>query len=289
MKLAYFIMAHKNPQQVRRLVDVMYDPNHYYLIHFDQKAAAECHALSRELAASYPNIYAMPSMNCWWGGFSLADVVLRAIEYLVPAADDWSMFINVSGQDFPLCSQEAVVDYLRDKQEYNFIECFDPQNVWLDEGPRNYRVGLELSGRTGILEIPRLRINRDFLIGGRRVYGGAAWYIFNRPFCEYLTTAREVQMYRSFFKHVPHSAENFFQTVIMHSPFRASIIQDYKRQINWSENRSNPKIYTVADYDELTRSDAFFARKFDDAVDTQIMTLLTRRLMDASQPAMMLA
>lgn len=282
MKLAYFIMAHKNPNQVRRLVETIYTPQHYYLIHFDQKSPSDCHELAKELAATYPNIYHMPSMYCWWGGFSLSDLVFRSIQQLLTIAQDWQMFINISGQDFPLCSQEEIVAYLSDKQEHNFIEVFDPTKVWLDEGPRNHRVGLELPFRPGILEIPRLRINRDFLIGNVPVYGGAAWFIFSYAFCKYLVQAKEVTKYRYFFKHVPHSAENFFQTVIMNSDFRHTIINDYKRQINWSEGNANPKIYTVHDYEELVQSSAFFARKFDERVDAEIIRRLESKVRQPS-------
>ena len=46
------------------------------------------------------------------------------------------------------------------------------------------------------------------------------------------------------------------------------------RLINWSEGLASPKTFTIADADELLRSDKLFARKFNQNVDSKILDLL---------------
>lgn len=278
MKVAYFILAHKQPNQLKRFLEAIYAPQHYYLIHTDAKAHADCHRMAKELAGAYPNVERMKSINCRWSGYSQVRAHLLAIPHMLQMASDWSFFITLSGQDFPLRSQEEIVAYLSDKQEHNFVEYFDPMKVFDDKIPRHLRISLEVPFRKTPLEIPRLGFNRDFLIGGARVYAGSGWFNWNRAFCEYLAHDKEIRKYEHFFRFVPHSIELFFQTVLMNSEFRETVINDDLRQINWSEDKPNPRIYTIDDYDELMQSSKLFARKFDEVVDTQILSILESKI-----------
>lgn len=101
MKLAYLIMAHKNPAQLERLIGAIHAPDNYYLLHVDRRAEANCHAAAAGLAKQYPEVELLRSRSCRWGGWSQVAVQLAGMKRLLRRADDWSFFINLSGQDFP--------------------------------------------------------------------------------------------------------------------------------------------------------------------------------------------
>ena len=92
-----------------------------------------------------------------------------------------------------------------------------------------------------IVTLPRLvRIDRRFLIRRSDWYGGSAWFILNRQLCEYVVDTREVREYRWFFKNTEVPVESFFQTVIMNSEHRDTVVNDNKRMITWDDNSPAP-------------------------------------------------
>jgi hypothetical protein len=278
MKLAYFIAAHRNPSQIRRLLQAIYRPEHYYLLHIDKSSPAECHATVDELCQTYSNVHVLPSRYIWWGGFSVVQANLDAMEYMLHLADDWQFFMNLSGQDFPLVSQENLVAYLESWQAANFVEYFDPAAVWGDARRRKRQLGVELPFRKGVFIVPKLQVNTDFLLGDATWYGGSAWVMLNRAACMYLTDKPRTRNYRLFARHRYFPDEFFIPTAIMNSPLRDTVINDNRRQISWDNVSARPKVYTLDDYDELAQSNAFFARKFETTVDAAILDRLEQRL-----------
>ena len=136
-------------------------------------------------------------------------------------------------------------------------------------------------------------------------YGGSSWFILNRQFCEYLGFDRGHEKLLAFLKHTYIPEEEYFHTVIMHSPFKETVVNDSKRYVNfvakWAVPRlarmlrlkghylgfnitpkgvyySRLKTLTMQDLGKLNRSDAFFARKFDETVDREIIDVLESRL-----------
>jgi protein xylosyltransferase len=57
-----------------------------------------------DLAASLPNVAVTPwRMATIWGGSSLLQMLLRALDDLVKKTDwKWDFFINLSGADYPI-------------------------------------------------------------------------------------------------------------------------------------------------------------------------------------------
>ena len=62
----------------------------------------------------------------------------------------------------------------------------------------------------------------------------------------------------------------FFQTLILNSSFKDTVINETLREIQWN-GQSNPKVYTINDYEMLKQSTALFARKFDSDIDHEII------------------
>ena len=80
--IAYFILAHRYPNQFKRLFKAIYHPANYYLIHVDKRSGVELQNEIKEFLLSYPNASMLKSENALWGGFSLVDAELRGIQEL---------------------------------------------------------------------------------------------------------------------------------------------------------------------------------------------------------------
>jgi hypothetical protein len=284
MKLAYFMAAHKGPDQLRSLVRSIYSPENYYLLHMDRVADAACHAAVRELDANYPNVWVLPGKNIHWGGYSVVANELRGMQRLLALADDWDYFINLSGQDMPLRSQGEISTYLAEHHGRNFIECFRPDlsDRWLNALARIRKVRFEMPFSKRTRAIPLLRIDRSFLLDGAVWYGGSQWFILTREFCQYVAHAKEIAKYRRFFRSTFAADEAFFQTAIMNSEFKKTVVNDTKRYVVFEGESPNPRILTMRDYPALCASNAFFARKFDDQIDQEVINRLADRALQGA-------
>ena len=86
-----------------------------------------------------------------------------------------------------------------------------------------------------------------------------------------MTTSRD---YVRFFN-VLIPDELFFQTLIMNSTLRDSVVNDNLRYLDWSREPA-PAVLGVGDVDRMLGSDKLFARKFDETVDPMCSTGSTR-------------
>lgn len=80
--------------------------------------------------------------------------------------------------------------------------------------------------------------------------------------------------FHRFFKE--NQGKVFVQTMIGNSRFRDCIADSYMRCIDWK--RGAPYTFTIEDYDMLMNSGMFFARKFDEHVDMEIVNKLYKTL-----------
>ncbi|MDR1680778.1 MAG: beta-1,6-N-acetylglucosaminyltransferase, partial [Prevotellaceae bacterium] len=80
--------------------------------------------------------------------------------------------------------------------------------------------------------------------------------------------------YVKYFKYTHIPDEMFFHTIIAHSAFSDKVQNDNLRCVVFDGEKSNPKVWTMADKDTLLQSPAYFARKFDLSIDGNIIEFL---------------
>ena len=68
--------------------------------------------------------------------------------------------------------------------------------------------------------------------------------------------------------------ELIFQTILLNSEFKDSIVNDHLRYIKFLKGDSRPQTLTIKDADILVTSGKFYARKFDPSKDTAILDYL---------------
>jgi hypothetical protein len=294
MRLAYLLIIHRNEKQVQRLFKSIYDPENLYVFHMDAKSKPEFHQGMRTFLKGYDNVHFLESENCRWGGYSMVKIELEAIRYLIHSGKPWDFFINLSGQDFPLKTQHQIKSFLNQNRDRNFLTVFDETFIkswcnpyilfrpratsknFLNARSRVERYFVELPGVSQLLYVPFVK--RKF-VEGARWYAGWQWMILNRAFCEYMFTGDVLDKYVHFFKNTFIPDEGFFQTVIMNSPFRPTLVNDYQRTVTW-QYRGDVNIFRSDDFDFLTQSKDLFARKFDEGVDSQILSKLEKHLLE---------
>lgn len=275
MILAYLVIAHRDPAQVANLVRLVCRPGDYMLIHCDLHAgpAFQEQISSRLAGAGLANVRFAHRQWVNWGGFSVTAVESDAVGELLAWSREWQYFINLSGQCMPTKSPTRLADFLTAEHGNNFIDCADLQTEW--PGALYRLRTLTVEHRSGWINtrIPR-RLPRHI-----RFYGGSAWFMLSRPFCEYLESSEVFRDTLNFLRHAQIPDECLFQTTIMNSPFRDTVVRDTKRLITWPpEGAPHPNVLTMKDWPRLLEPDHYFARKFDPAVDDLVMDRLTEHV-----------
>lgn len=274
--IAYLILMHRYPAQFKRMFKAIYTPENYYLIHVDKRSGTELQKQMEEFLLDYPNATLLKSESTHWGGYSLVDAELRGIKKLLELGREWEFFINLSAQDFPLKSQEYIKDYLSKNKGKDFLKVSNQRKVRPDTLSRieNYIT----ESTECIIDTP---ITKRPYLSGVTPYIGNQWMILSRKFCEFLSFSPEVTRFKEFYQNTFIADEGFFQTVIMNTSYKSTIVNDDKRAIDWipqGDIKLRPRDFTSEDAEFLIASENLFARKFDETVDNKIFKILETNL-----------
>lgn len=269
--IAYFIMVHRYPNQFKRLFQAIYHADNYYLIHVDKRSGVDLQQQIQDFLLQFPNAKMIKSKDTLWGGYSLIDAELRGIRELLRMESKWDFFINLSGQDFPLKPQSHIRNFLKQNYGKDFLKVTNQKKNRFDTLYRIENFVLEFRGR--VLRTP---LKRQYL-SGVTPYIGNQWMILSRKFCEFVSFSSEVKRFKQFYRNTFIPDEGFFQTVIMNTSYTGTIVNNDKRTIDWvplGTIKLRPRNFTVKDVQFLLDSKGLFARKFDETVDGEILSML---------------
>jgi hypothetical protein len=286
--IAYLILVHRYPNQFKRLFKAIYHPSNYYMIHVDKRSGTELQTEISDFLAEYPNASMLTSEKALWGGYSLVDAELRGMKELLNMGLEWKFFINLSAQDFPLKSQTHIHNYLNQHIGKDFLKVANQAEIRPDTLHRLEEFVTETDN-----EIISEPVQKRAFLKGVTPYIGNQWMILSRKFCEFISRSPEVDRFRDFYRNTLIADEGFFQTVIMNTSYKAAIVNDDKRAIDWipmGTIKLRPRDFTADDAEFLKNSDDLFARKFDETVDQNILTILEEHLVQSSAtPAKLIA
>lgn len=280
MRLAYQITAHQNPEQLVALLAAIQHPDNLYLIQPDSKSLSGQEPVLQQFASQHPNVIIAPATDLRWASWSLMQARLDGIARLLARPEPWQMLINLSGQDFPLQTQEAIRTWFDGKADQNFLEHFDPHQRWIDPMARIERVRLELPFLSSGWNVSKIRRDRwtPNLGADTRYVGGSRYMVLNRAFCEHLMQSPRLPAWKRAMARTYRPDEVMVQSFIMNSPFADTVQNRHFHEVDWSEGGSHPKVFTMADLPRLNASTQLFARKFDTKVDAEVLKQLGARL-----------
>lgn len=117
-RLAYLISGTRgDAPRLRRLLQAVYHPWNYYLLHLDLEAqAAERIELAKYVRSEpafvgYDNVRVVGNANLvTYKGPTMIACTLHAVAILLRQGKDWDWFINLSASDYPLISQDGELD-----------------------------------------------------------------------------------------------------------------------------------------------------------------------------------
>lgn len=273
--IAYFLLVHRYPAQFKRLFKAIYLPGNQYVVHVDKSSGTELADDITAFLAPYQGVEILAPQDALWGGYSLVEAELRGMALLLEMDDRWTHYINLSGQDFPLKSQDYIHQFFAANPGKQFIRALDQRKKRPNTLNRISHIFDEEHGlmtATGVA--------RPFLAGDTP-FIGTQWKAVTRSFCEYVCHDPRAERFKTFYRQSFIPDEAFFQTVMMNSGGHGIVMNDDLRMIDWvpdGDIKLRPRNYGSEDMARLQNSPDLFARKFDAEHNDDILSLLERHL-----------
>ncbi|KAL6336730.1 hypothetical protein AAG906_036044 [Vitis piasezkii] len=290
-RFAYMISGTKGDgARLRRVLQAVYHPRNYYLLHLDLEASdAERlelakYAKSEAVIKEFKNVMVVGKANLvTYKGPTMIASTLHAISIFLKQAKDWDWFINLSASDYPLMSQDDLLhifSYL--PRDLNFLE--HTSNIGWKEYQRARPIiidpGLYHSKKSGVFWAKEKRV----MPASFKLFMGSAWVVLTKSFLEFCVWGwdnlpRTLLMY---YTNVLSSPEGYFHTVICnHKDYQNTTVNHDLHYIRWDNPpKQHPITLTVEHFNDMVKSGAPFARKFakDDPVLNKIDKELLKRL-----------
>lgn len=295
MRIAYIILAHKQPRQLRRLVTRLNAPGVTFYVHVDKSIGRAPFRQFVSALDGCDNVEFVKRYSSRWGEFGLVRATLEGIATALRRQPPAGYVVFLSGQDYPIKTPAFIDDFLERNQGRSFLD-YNP--VPCDEWPMAaYRLEhwyvrtmgkvLVLPDREGglaLLRSPRkwpvsllsccLPRTRPFLKGYKPFTGSAFWAL-SRAAAEYIDDfVRREPSFVRFFRFTWVADELFFQTLLLNSPLADQVEDSNLHYMAWSAGDAHPPVLTAADLDKIAGSPALFARKFDIEIDERILGLI---------------
>ncbi|MES2457710.1 MAG: beta-1,6-N-acetylglucosaminyltransferase [Bacteroidota bacterium] len=279
MKIAHIILAHGNPHQLKRLVSALDNKDDMIFVHIDLKCNLDDFLFLRMVQS----VVLLPKrFNVQWGGYSLVEATISAFQAVFASEFTFDYINLISGQDFPIKSSSEFRRFLFHNNGRNFMEFHLPGHPWIDEArlriERYHFTDYKFKGSTFLEGVANSILPKKKLPSGFAIIGHSGWFTLTTAAISYILAFFDAN--KSFvrkFKFSWGSDEFLIQSILYNSSFKETIVNDNLRYIDWSEGKASPKLLTLLDKNDIDKSPAFFARKFNFIVDNQILEYLEQK------------
>lgn len=305
MNLNYLVLAHKNPDQLHRLINRLNAKWVDFYIHIDKNTDITPFKLSFK---NYPNVLFLEGIHRHegtWGDIGIVKGTLSALTLIVDK-NPKGYCILITGQDYPLKSNVAIHKFLDDHYGHNFISIFQTPNTWGDsykDRIKKYKVN-KSNKRGHFLLLPSI-FEKDFYTKNtfgklnflRKTgnYSSIVKIFKKREFPEYIKPfgggvyfalpMETIKKILSFHNEHPDFLEFNSYTLCADEIFFHSIIKQIDKEesliispsltyVNWDRPSGPlPVTFENQDFKELKEASKHYlwARKFDEELDQEIL------------------
>lgn len=300
MKIAYIFLVHKDPKQVKRLINSISTTGDFY-IHVDKKSNFK--NFENEFK-DYPNVFfTSKRYSVWWAGFSMIKGYMQGVLDAYNSDKWYDRFVLMTGQDYPLMTNEQIITEFETHKTTEYVMAY---NITTSTIPTDKNKILKNWYFDFLFNNPFLaRCYRSFMyrvitknftrkelrvpLNGKLVdpYFGQMLSAFTREGMELvLNTYLHDKKYNNVMKKVHAAVESYWQTIIFNSSLRKNTVQNGEEHeitehfgwapLHYHNYDVDTSIYTADDFDELKNSGYMFCRKVIPGVSDELMDLIDK-------------
>ncbi|EIC22587.1 beta-1,6-N-acetylglucosaminyltransferase [Thiorhodovibrio frisius] len=271
MKLAFVLLAHEPPAQLRPLIDSLLAAGSDVFVHYDASAPHDLNANSREWALErHPGrLFHAKRVKVTWGEWSIVQATLNCLTLARQQGFDCDAMMLLSGSCMPIKPVALLAEHLAE-QPLDYIESVDATKVhWVAGGFQEERwVHYHLfNWRThqwwfdqSIAWQRTLKIRRRLPLGHIPRLGSQWWCLRTATIERLLALLDRHPKLVKFYRRTWVPDELFFQTLVGNlvpaGERSAEILTGYA-----FNSRGVPRVYYDDDLAELCSEPAYFARK----------------------------
>ena len=282
---AYLIMAHTQPELLKKLLEALDDERNDIYLHIDSKAKdyplEEMAAVLQKAKCIFTE-----RTDVKWGSYSQINCEMVLLKEAVKTGH--SYYHLLSGMDLPIKSQDEIHGFF---EKYDGLEFVDEDLPEISEAAlARVKYSHKFYGKAGsaqdILGALSAKGQKLFGVDRTKRYGnivfqkGRNWFSITHNLAKLVVEKED--WVRQVFGQSVCGDELFLQTVARNSIYADRICNSNTmpeipdtRYIDWERgSNNNPYIFREADYEELKGASALFARKFDLNIDKNIVEKL---------------
>lgn len=312
MHVAFLILAHHDPVMLHRLCKRLTFEKFRCYVHLDKSADIDSFAATASSCGSLHMLPMSSRVPVSWGDFSIVQASLNLLQAAQQdTGNEW--FVLLSGQDYPLNSNQAICEFFRTTEDNAFVETAPIAKVWPTwerrvhhykfintEVKSNRYVTLPSIWRRDFWNAENLEVIKQLTTRGKfsaltkvlrkrrfplpAAHGGGAWWAFSRQVADKVTHAIST---------APHINRYFRDSLLPDEVMFQSLLASVERDqapsrytsltyTNWSRStgRSPVTFTTPSDCEELmTAGDRFlFARKFSSTASANVLDYIDTHL-----------
>lgn len=274
MKHAILMTAYKQPELINLWIEKFSGLFDFY-IHIDSKSPIK----PGDIHTTGKNIHIIQTYKVNWGGLNHLKAFIDLMK--LAAEKKYDYYHTVSAQDWPV---ERNIHTLETGK--NYMEWFAlPAAVWEKEGGGldriqyyryydrwNYKEGGKFLIKNAFRIQKWLGIQRS--LPSYPLYGGSGYLSLNHEAVSY--TLSFLHTHPDFLKRLEHTfcaEEIVFQTILINSPLKDTVINNNLRYIVWP----GPRILDESDYEHIKESQSLFMRKIDRIKSRELLKLLEKQ------------
>lgn len=281
MRIAYLILTHKLPSQLRILIDLCQHPEADFYIHLDKKVNLKAFS---DLLTEENIFFIQKRVRCRWGTYSLVQATINGLKE-IQSKGGYDYINFISGQDLPLVSGEDFSNFLEKNKGHEFMSCkpYDKMDPWWKKNESRFlKYNFQNWMMPGKFRMQflfnRVMPERQLPLG-MILSGESQWFCITTELTDYLLQFLDTNPeYVRFFKYVWGADEFIFSTMAFNSPFRPALAGSL-HYIDWDgPSDGHPKTLGITDIPKALDSGMLFARKFDITSDRNAVEYLVSML-----------
>lgn len=207
--IAYVVVFHKNPQQVLRLLKVLWRPQNLFCLHPDAKQSKEFLSFFRNVSECLDNIFVASKLErVIYAHHTIMDAQLNYMGDLLQYGDTrWRYVITLCGTELPLKTNREIVAALKKLKGGTGIVSY----ALNEEGRKQrfeHKITVDQGDRVHFLNEPLARPPH-----GIELWKSWDFFALTRPFINFILTNKKAIDFREYLRDVYIPEEHFFSSL----------------------------------------------------------------------------
>lgn len=282
----FLILAHKQPELLRRIVSVLASPNHYFVINVDSKCKNIQEFYDKLDGISNVSIVSYSVFHCDYSHL----VALLEMFKVAMTIGNIDYYHVISGQDYPLRSNSQFDEFF-EKNNHSYMYLSLEETPKLKKDRDYFQYGWHFNKHKGTLFKFYSKLKIDSLLG--RIIkrkpisgysGGWDWFSWHSSVVNYFFSyLQEHPGYVERYNHTMTPTEHIFHTVVANKVEELGIeYNNPLRYVSWVPHRHvntsyRPYNLNDLDYPYVINSKAFFCRKVDEIESCKLLDMIDKQ------------